>query len=35
MPSWVVGFFLFVVVGSAVFQIVQSALAGSPLSESK
>lgn len=33
VPRWMVGFFLFVVVGGAIFQIVQSAMQGSPLSE--
>lgn len=33
VPAWAVGALIFVVVGSAIFQIVQSAMAGSPLSE--
>jgi hypothetical protein len=33
VPPWVVYFFMFIVIGGAVFQILQSAMNGSPLSE--
>lgn len=33
VPPWVVYFFIFIVIGGAVFQILQSAMNGSPLSE--
>ena len=32
VPPWVIGLLLFILVGGAIFQIIQSAMAGSPLS---